>query len=270
MLAGKEVVVVSPSSLLRAGLKVQIAAAGGEPNEVKNLDALRRMPRMCDVALFDAGIDADARLPNVDAFGMKFVALLAPQQRAQVSTLKPKGYAGYLTKPVRQSSLEKRLTSLFSGETQAEPEPEAEALVPQASAAQPLTILLAEDNPVNALLARELLRRRGHSVREVATGEGAVAACAEQRFDLVIMDVHMPGFDGIEATRRIRMAERRGERSGGAARTPIYALTADALETGRRACLDAGMNGFLTKPVDPAELDTVLASVAPRVPVAAA
>jgi len=273
-LAGKTVVVVSPSSLLRDGLKMQIAAAGGRATDVKSLDSLRRLAKPCDIALFDAGIDADARLPNVDAFGMPFVALLAPQQRVQVSTLVPKGYAGYLTKPVRQASLEKRLISLFSGE--AEAEPAAAMPVPQANAAHPLSILLAEDNPVNALLARELLRRRGHSVHEVSTGEAAVTACGERGFDLVIMDVHMPGLDGIEATRRIRMAERIGERGGerdgggSGSRVPIYALTADALETGRKACLEAGMNGFLTKPVDPAELDTVLASVAPRVPVAAA
>ena len=123
-----------------------------------------------------------------------------------------------------------------------------------------LSVLMAEDNPVNALLARELLRRRGHAVHEVTTGEAAVDVCSKQRFDLVIMDLHMPGLDGIEATRRIRTAER----AAGEGRLPIFALTADALETGRAACLEAGMNGFLTKPVDPAELDAILASVTPR------
>jgi CheY-like chemotaxis protein len=159
--------------------------------------------------------------------------------------------------------LEKRLAAAIAGGAQLEIEvsaPKADHL-PRGG----LAILLAEDNPVNAFLARELLRRRGHSVREVTTGEGAVRACAEGHFDLVIMDVHMPGLDGIEATRRIRFAES----LKGTARLPIFALTADALETGRDACLEAGMDGFLTKPVDLAELDAVLARANPPVIVAA-
>jgi CheY-like chemotaxis protein len=128
-----------------------------------------------------------------------------------------------------------------------------------------LSILLAEDNPVNALLARELLRRRGHAVQEVTTGKAAVEVCARTRFDLVVMDLHMPGLDGIEATRRIRA----GEKEAGMKPVPIFALTADALETGRRACLEAGMDGFLTKPVDPAELDSILATIHPEAAAAA-
>ncbi|MGY9107053.1 MAG: response regulator, partial [Alphaproteobacteria bacterium] len=114
------------------------------------------------------------------------------------------------------------------------------------------------DNPVNALLARELLRRRGHDVEHVTTGCAAVQACANNHFDLVVMDLHMPGLDGIEATRQIRAAEL----ALGTAQIPIFALTADALETGRRACQEAGMNGFLTKPVDPTDLDAILNVVA--------
>ena len=111
--------------------------------------------------------------------------------------------------------------------------------------------MLAEDNPINALLTRELLRRRGHQVTEVTSGDGAVQAMETGTFDIVLTDIHMPGMDGIEATRAIRA----DETASGGARTPIIALTADALETGKRACKDAGMDGFLTKPVDPAQLD---------------
>jgi CheY-like chemotaxis protein len=79
------------------------------------------------------------------------------------------------------------------------------------------------------------------------------------------MDVHMPGLDGIEACLRIRGAES----ANGSRPVPIFALTADALDTGRKACLDAGMDGFLTKPVDPADLDAVLATIVPSAILAA-
>ena len=123
-----------------------------------------------------------------------------------------------------------------------------------------LRILLAEDNPVNALLIRELLRRRGHSIREVTTGTAAVAAMEEERFDLLLTDIHMPGMDGIDAARAIRV----NEEKQGRGRTPIVALTADALETGKRACQEAGMDGFLTKPVDPAELEEMFLMLFPN------
>jgi PAS domain S-box-containing protein len=257
-LAGKRIAVISPSPLLRAGLKMQIQAAGGQAVDGKSLETLRRVGSKCDAVLFDAGMESEIRLPNIGMFKLPFVALFAPHQRTRVLNIAGKGFDGHLIKPVRQSALERRLVSLFAGEKEAPPKMTPPQL--QARPGQALSILLAEDNPVNALLARELLRRRGHSVHEVATGAGAVAACGKSSFDLVIMDVHMPGLDGIEATRRIRTAER----AAGDARLPIFALTADALETGRTACLEAGMNGFLTKPVDPAELDAILASVSPR------
>ena len=110
-----------------------------------------------------------------------------------------------------------------------------------------LKILLAEDNPVNALLIRELLRRRGHKAREVTTGTAAVAAMQEENLDLLLTDIHMPGMGGIEAARAIRAWEAANNRR----RTPVVALAADALETGKRACQKAGMDGFLIKPVDP-------------------
>src|SRR5690606_1048938 len=104
-----------------------------------------------------------------------------------------------------------------------------------------------------------LLRRRGHAVTEVTTGNDAVQAVLERRFDLLLTDIHMPGMDGIEAARAIRA----GEARLGRARMPIVALTADALEGGKRACQAAGMDGFLTKPVDPAELEEMFLMLFP-------
>jgi CheY-like chemotaxis protein len=232
---------------------LQLAAAGADHLRVSDFDAA--VDTKCDLVLVDAA--KSHPFPDVTAADIPVVALLPPSERAKLSALSEKGIRGYLMKPVRQDSLEKRLAAVLAGETElVAPEPVPH---PERRAGKGLSILLAEDNPVNALLARELLRRRGHVVREVTTGEAAVAACAAERFDLVIMDLHMPGLDGIEATLRIRSAA-----SGdGAKPVPIFALTADALETGRKACLQAGMDGFFTKPVDPAELDAVLATITP-------
>ncbi len=127
------------------------------------------------------------------------------------------------------------------------------------SAEDGLRILLAEDNPINMMLIRELLRRRGHSVVEVTTGNAAVQAILDDSFDLLLTDIHMPGMDGIEAARAIRA----GEVRTGRRRTPIVALTADALEDGKKACQQAGMDGFLTKPVDPAELEEMFLMLFP-------
>jgi CheY-like chemotaxis protein len=131
--------------------------------------------------------------------------------------------------------------------------------VPIDADAPGLHILLAEDNPINMMLIRELLRRRGHRVSEVTTGNAAVKAMQEGSFDLLLTDIHMPGMDGIEAARAIREDEARSGRP----RTPIVALTADALEAGKRSCQEAGMDGFLTKPVDPAELEEMFLTLFP-------
>jgi CheY-like chemotaxis protein len=255
------VALVSATPILRAGLKLQLAAAGAEAVEMRDLSLVSGPGPKCDLLLID--IAPGGQLPDVTGLDIPVMVLLPPSERTRLATLPEKGIRGYLMKPVRQDSLEKRLTAVLAGETELTPAPVLPAAERQAR--HGLLILLAEDNPVNALLARELLRRRGHRVEAVTTGEAAVAACADRHFDVVIMDLHMPGLDGIEASSRIRKAES----ANGWKPVPIFALTADALETGRKACLDAGMDGFLTKPIDPADLDAVLATIAPRAILAA-
>lgn len=123
------------------------------------------------------------------------------------------------------------------------------------AALPPLRILVAEDNVVNQQVARGLLGRDGHAVTVVATGTAAVAAVREGAFDLVLMDLHMPEMGGIEATRAIRGLD------GAAASIPIVAATAGAMDHEIRACLDAGMNAAVAKPIDPRVLNRTLAGV---------
>jgi CheY-like chemotaxis protein len=116
-----------------------------------------------------------------------------------------------------------------------------------------LRILVAEDNAVNRLLATRLLEKRGHRVVTTANGREALAALDKEMYDLVLMDVQMPEMDGLEATRTIRRLEQ-----GTALHQQIIALTAHAMTGDRERCLEAGMDGYLTKPLRPQELDQML------------
>ena len=258
-LADMRIAVVTRNAVLREGLTAQIRAAGGE---VASFVHGQAGATKIDWVLIDAGTDTEPDPPPRPNVEIPALVLLTPAARGKLAELRAMGFTGYLVKPVRQASLIQRLRTrpAAAGEAQAQ-----YAHVPQAARPVPkndgrrLKILLAEDNPINALLTRELLRRRGHSVSEVTTGGAAVEAVATERFDLILTDIHMPGMDGIEAAKAIRA----GEAASGRARTPIVALTADALETGKRACREAGMDGFLTKPVDPALLDQMFATFFP-------
>jgi CheY-like chemotaxis protein len=126
-----------------------------------------------------------------------------------------------------------------------------------------LSILVAEDNEINALLMRSLLTKLGHRVVIVTNGEAALeswlaAQSAGTPYDLVLMDIQMPQLDGIEAAKRIRAREA----GGPGRRTPILALTANTLVEDRYACFEAGMDGFLIKPLDREKLAEALAELA--------
>jgi len=121
---------------------------------------------------------------------------------------------------------------------------------------QTLRVLLAEDNPINQRLAQVVLEKRGHRVVVVGNGQEALDALISAPFDLVLMDVQMPVLDGIEAAQRIR--ER--ERVVGARRLPIVAMTANAMQGDRERCLDAGMDGYVSKPIRPDELFAQIAA----------
>ncbi|OYY95247.1 MAG: hypothetical protein B7Y41_01690 [Hydrogenophilales bacterium 28-61-23] len=140
-------------------------------------------------------------------------------------------------------------------EPRANPHAQPSTISPQ-SAPEPkrsLSILLAEDNAINQKLAVSLLGREGHRVSVAEDGAAAVQALAQERFDLILMDMQMPGLSGLEATRQIRANE------GGGAHIPIIALTANAFAADRAACLDAGMDGYVSKPIRREELLAAIA-----------
>ena len=135
---------------------------------------------------------------------------------------------------------------------------DARSLSPVRSSAtqadRPLAVLLAEDGPVNQLLVKRLLEKAGHTVTVVDTGAQAVEAVARTHYDVVLMDIQMPGMDGFEATASIRAREVNGRH-----RVPVIALTAHAMEGDRERCLAAGMDGYISKPIRPEVLFESLA-----------
>jgi CheY-like chemotaxis protein len=176
-------------------------------------------------------------------------------------------FTGYLVKPLRAASLAARLT--LAPETPS-PTMAIDDLFEQEPAAterpansHSLSILVAEDNEINALLMRSLLARLGHHAVITTNGDEALESwlasdSAGTPYDLVLMDIQMPKLDGIETAKRIRAREA-GQRGR---RTPILALTANTLVEDRYACFEAGMDGFLVKPLDREKLAEALAGLA--------
>src|SRR5262249_31453848 len=201
----------------------------------------------------------DAHMPEMDGFtlagliqqspelaGSTLVMLTSAGLSGDVTQCRQLGIRAYLMKPVKQSDLVATLlTALDASQRQAAPPPERPALAPGA----PLRVLLAEDNVVNQRLVVRLLEKQGHQVTLACTGREALDAWERDNFDVVLMDVQMPDVDGLEATSLIRVGERRTGRH-----VPIIAMTAHAMKGDRERCLEAGMDGYVSKPVQPAEL----------------
>jgi CheY-like chemotaxis protein len=237
-LAGRAVAVIAPDPFVRVAAGDQVRAAGG----VIAADA--------PVVLIDhAEAVASGRAMVEAPADRRAIVLLKPSERALIEAYRAAGFDGYLIKPLRPASLVERVLAA-SGQAAAPAvvPVEDDRIAPARFAGT--RVLLAEDNPVGALLACTLLRREGCVVETAATGDEATAAMARARYDLVLMDMRMPGADGPAATRIIRAT---GDR------TPIIALTANAFAEDRRACLEAGMDDHLVKPLEPDQLRAVLA-----------
>jgi CheY-like chemotaxis protein len=134
----------------------------------------------------------------------------------------------------------------------------------QEQAATPLHILLAEDNLVNQKVATGALRKRGHSVVVAVNGREAIQALEREPFDFILMDVQMPVMDGFEATAAIRDREKSSGKH-----IPILALTAHAMKGYERACLDAGMDGYISKPIQPSRMFQIAEGIVAARPAAA-
>ena len=246
-LTDRAVAVRTPNAFVRAAAEAQIVASGGSVWPSGGIDAKEAAP----VTLVDHSEAAATGLPlaALPEVG-RGIVLLKPSERELIARYRSVGFHGYLIKPLRRASLVERVLAASACETVVPRglPPEDDRVLPVRFAGT--RVLLVEDNPVGALLARTLLRREGCVVETAATGDEAIAALKRARYDLVFMDMRMPGMDGPAATRAIR---------AGGDRTPIVALTANAFAEDRQACLEAGMDDHLVKPLEPEALRSALA-----------
>ena len=210
----------------------------------------------------------DMHMPKMDGFALIerirqkpelstaiIMMLTSAGHRGDAARCQELAVSAYLLKPIRQSELREAIARVLGAREQKGAIPLitryslGDALEPSAQ----LRVLVAEDNPVNQRLATRLLEKRGHRVTITVNGREAVEALKDRTFDLVLMDVQMPEMDGLEATAAIRKKEKHD-----GAHMPIIALTAHAMKGDRERCLAAGMDGYLSKPIRPQELDDIL------------
>jgi CheY-like chemotaxis protein/HPt (histidine-containing phosphotransfer) domain-containing protein len=227
------------------------AANSGKPFDLAVLDLC--MPDIDGLELA-RDIKADARLAGLE------LIMLTSTMQVNAAEIADAGVREWLMKPVRSSEFYNRLVRLMSTRERATANATsaAEHVSAEQSPASPDgpsrgRILVVEDNGVNQLVARATVTKFGYAVDVVADGAEAVAATARNQYAAVLMDCHMPVMDGFEATRVIR--RRDGEHS----RLPIIAMTAGALDGDRERCLAAGMDDYLSKPVNAADLEAALA-----------
>ncbi len=211
----------------------------------------------------------DNMMPDMDGFtlaeqirqhpelvGATLMMLSSGDRRENAARCHELGMEAYLTKPIRRAEL---LSTILTA-AHAVPSKEVSATTSPHSIGRcqtSLRLLLTEDNLVNQRLAMRLLEKRGHSVVIVGNGREAVEILHQQSFDVVLMDVQMPEMDGFEATKLIRARERD---TGG--HVPIVAMTAHAMKGDRERCLEVGMDGYISKPLNPTELFEAVESVA--------
>jgi two-component system, sensor histidine kinase and response regulator len=228
--------------------ELDAARIAGQPYRLVLLDQM--MPEMDGFALA-AGIQQRPELA-----GATLVMLSSAGGSGDATRCRELGVTTYLTKPVKQSEL---LDAIMSALGQEQSRRRTGPLRDREESRHRLRVLLAEDNEVNQKLAVRLLEKWGHSVLVANNGNEALQALERERFDLVLMDVWMPEMGGFEATEAIRERERE---TGG--HLPVVAMTAHAMKGDRERCLEAGMDAYVSKPIEPQRLFQVLEDLVPQ------
>jgi PAS domain S-box-containing protein len=257
VLSGRSVVIVSRNAVEAEAIAGSVRAHGGRASIAATTAQAHAFAEGCDTVLVDAALEESdgrvlKRLRQAGFATCEAVTLIAPTDRGLLGEFRANGYATFLARPVRGETL---LRVLLTSHAPAPAKAQSDgcgARPPRAAAG--LSVLIAEDNDINAMLARAALLKAGHRVEIVGNGKAAVEAITSQghkrRYDVVLMDLHMPVMDGLDAIAVIR----RHEEEIGLTPVPIMVLSADSQEKTRHAVLAHGASGFVTKPLDPAAL----------------
>lgn len=258
-LTDRTYLILSPNSVEAGVVRQSIEACGGVAHMAATAKEACALGVGFTAVLVDAAIEsrrgsvlAHLRRRGVDVG--RAIIMISPAERPYLTDYKLHGYATFLARPIRSATLLRVLRSAHDLEPV---KPHAKAKTagkPPAHrkrAARPLHVLLAEDNAINALLARAALTKAGHHVESVTDGKTAVDLATKgggkKQFDLVLMDLHMPVMDGMDAIAAIRTYEKRKAVKA----VPIVVLTADSQEATRHTVLAHGATGFVSKPMDP-------------------
>jgi signal transduction histidine kinase/DNA-binding response OmpR family regulator len=256
LLRGQRALLLDPDPAHRTALEGTLRSRGlTTVGTVPGAPAIDLLSRYAAAAMPFRVVILDCRIGDIDGFALArrifeqaelgrpaFVMLAAVRGRNDAARCRELGIVAQLLEPVREAELLAAIGSaLRNGEAQPILELEADELLPR-----PLRVLLAEDNRINQRVATRLLERLGHEVLVTENGQQALELLAREQVDVVLMDVQMPELDGLEATRRLRELEQ----SRGSERLPVIAMTAHALPSDRERCLAAGMDGYVSKPID--------------------
>ncbi len=270
-LQGVKVLIVDDNQTNRRILEGMLKRWDMKPTSVEDgEEALVQLSSAHNLGEPFALVLTDMHMPKMDGFSLIeqirerrelsaaiIMMLTSAGHRGDGARCQELGVAAYLLKPIRQSELREAIARVLGAPAQkgAIPLVTRYSLQDARDPQTVLWVLVAEDNAVNQLLATRLLEKRGHRVVMTANGREALEALAKDRFDLVLMDVQMPEMDGLQATVALREKEKE---KGDGFRQPVIALTAHAMKGDQERCLAAGMDGYLTKPIGPQELDAVL------------
>ena len=262
---GLGVLVVDDNALCRQVCGDLLAEYGLRPTTVADgTTALAILKRAAETGAPFRVVIVDAVMPEMDGWELaETIRADAAHAGCAIIVLIPASQAGiadryrrlraiqFLTKPAKHAELIEAVRAAVG-----EDRPELSVGDAVVKTVRQLEILLAEDGPVNQEVAVGLLEMRGHHVEVAGNGREAIAALERRRFDAVLMDLEMPEMDGLQATAMIRSEE--AVRGG---RIPIIAMTAHAMTGCRDRCLEAGMDGYITKPITPAEMFQALETV---------
>ncbi|MBX3531376.1 MAG: response regulator [Rhizobiaceae bacterium] len=259
-LTGRRILLVSRNTMEAEAAARTLRDQSAQVTLANNADdALRIAGEMADgfdTLMVDASAETTdgATLRALKGGGLahaEAVTLIAPGDRGKLQELRAAGYDAFLPRPVRTETMLRVLVAGKTGLRASTPVAATRRHAAPGKAAA-LSVLLAEDNDINAVLARAALSKAGHTVRVVANGKAAVDALTapDHHFDVALMDLHMPLMDGLEAIGRIR----RHEAERGRPPVPMLVLSADGQEETRQNALARGANGYLTKPLDPESL----------------